>query len=87
MDNFKIGDRVVCIDISGSILTKGSIYNGKLISDFLTLYKIYNIIQIDIDRINKRTYIKFNDIRMLFKAERFILLSEYRKMKINNLFV
>lgn len=85
MNKFKVGDKVVCVNVEGAIKTKRGLYDGKLISELLNLYETYEIIKIDDTGIYK--YIRVNNnIKLFFKIDRFITLNEYRKMKINKIF-
>ena len=71
---FRIGDKVVCINIDDLI------YSGVK----LTLYKIYNVVNTN-ETVNTVSIKDDNDnIKGLYQS-RFISLKEYRKQKINEI--
>lgn len=70
MQNFKIGDKIVCIDDnkSSSILIKGDTY---IVRDFLEEENI--------------KYVKLENTQFQFYASRFSNIKEIRKQKLDKL--
>jgi hypothetical protein len=76
MNNFKIGDKVVFINNNATLINLISI----TIDFNLILGKTYTVTDILFNKID------VNNRRYFIYSERFILLSEYRKRKLNKIF-
>lgn len=79
MNNFKVGDKVVFINDKPIKTSEGLLYLGVNYE----IGKTYTVIKVNL---KSNQSIKVGSSLGFISSERFILLSEYRKNKINNIF-